>query len=260
MIATFAGALSSEWLKRRRSLTTWLVIGSAAFVPSIILLSRFRRIDALPAIHRDPRFWELLWRQAWESMALMILPLAVMLLVSLITQIEDRNNAWKQVHAAPVPLATIYVTKLLVILVLVALLIGLHILALCLSAWVPALVIPKVAHLAQPLPLLPFVGRGAEFFVDALPIVAIQYALALRFRTFLAPLAIGMAMWILSVGTISWRFNFLIPYSYAGLDYLAVEYHRPLALPAGPRAIAAAGFFVFTLVGYFVYASRRDKG
>jgi hypothetical protein len=58
----------------------------------------------------------------------------------------------------------------------------------------------------------------------------------------------------------SWSYNYLIPYSYAGIDYLAVEYQRPRPLPASPRTIAAAGFVVFTLAGYLVFASRRDKG
>jgi hypothetical protein len=52
MIGAFALSVSSEWLKQKRSLTFWLVTGSAFFVPAIIFLSRFRRIDALPAVYR----------------------------------------------------------------------------------------------------------------------------------------------------------------------------------------------------------------
>src|SRR6185436_17966852 len=98
------------------------------------------------------------------------------------------------------------------------------------------------------------------FLLDALPIVAVQYLLALRFRTFIAPLAIGMALWILSIGTISWQFNYLIPYSHAGLDYLVVEYQRRMPLPARPSTIAVARFIVFTIIGYGLFAMRKDKG
>ena len=260
MIAALWRSVWSEWLKRRRSLTTWLVLGSAAFVPSIVFLSRFRRIGALPALHRAPRFWDLLWVQVWESMALMILPLAMMLMVSLITQIEDRNNAWKQVHAAPLPLPAIYLGKLIVIVFLVFQLLMLFTGAIYLIGLLPAIVVPGVDRPSQPFPLLAYVKRALEFLADALPIVAVQYMLALRFRTFVAPLAIGMALWILAVGTVSWKYNFLIPYSYAGLDYLMVEYHRRVTLPASPRAIAGTVFFVFTLAGYAGFAWRKDKG
>ncbi len=260
MIVTLMHAVSSEWLKRRRSLTTWLVLGSAGFVPAIILLARFRRPAALPALYAAPDFWDVLWKQAWEAMAVMILPFAAMLIVSLIAQIEDRNNAWKQVHAAPVPLSVIFVAKLIVIVALAGIMLVLHTVALYASALVPAIVLPAVSAPSQPFAFLTFMRRNLDFLIDALPIVAIQYALALRFRTFVAPLAIGMAFWILSIGTFSWTYNYLIPYSYAGLDYLTVEYHRVIPLPASPRLIAGACFVVFTMAGYGVYASRRDKG
>ena len=253
-------AISSEWLKRRRSLTTWLVAGSAAFVPSIIFLSRFRRIDALPAVYADADFWPRLWVQAWEAMALMILPLASMLLVSLITQIEDRNNGWKQVHASPLPLAAVFLGKLTVIVVLLIEMVLLFTGAIYLAGILPAAMLPSVDAPPRPFPLAAFLARDVHFVVDTLPIVAAQFLLALRFRTFLAPLAIGMALWILSVGTISWHYNFVIPYSHAGLDYLIVEYRRARPLPASLPAIAGASFFVLTVAGYAVYASRRDKG
>ena len=260
MIAQFGRALASEWLKRRRSLTTWLVLGSTAFVPSIIVLSRFRRIEPLRVLQADPRFWELLWRQAWEAMALMILPLAVMLMVSLITQIEDRNNAWKQVHAAPLSLPVIFVSKLTVILALAAALVFLYAPAVFAAGVLPGILLPSLPLPTPAFPLAAFLWRSLDFFVDLLPVVALQYLLALRFRTFVAPLAIGMVVWILAVGTVSWHYNFVIPYAYAGLDYLSVEYNRHLPLPASPRVIAAGWFVVLTMVGYGVYAARRDKG
>jgi len=256
----FLHAVSSEWLKRRRSLTTWLVVGAAAFVPGIITLSRFRRLDAVAAVYRRPDFWEALWRQAWESMAVMILPLSAMLLVSLITQIEDRCSGWKQVHAAPLTLPVIFLAKLAVILTLCLALVVLHTAALYVAGVLPPLLLAGVDMPASTIPIAAFMRRNLDFLIDTSPIVAIQYALALRFRTFVAPLAIGMALWILSVGTISWSYSFLIPYSYATLDYLSVEYHRRFSLPASTQTIATACFFVFTLAGYFVFASRRDKG
>jgi hypothetical protein len=252
-------SVSSEWLKRRRSLTTALVLGSAAFVPAIIFLSRFRRIDTLPAIYGNARFWDVLWVQSWEAMAIMILPMAIMLTVTLITQIEDTNNAWKQVHATPQPLAAVYAAKLIVILALIAQLILAFTAAIYLSGVLPAAIFAHVDAPAAGFPLARFLRRDAVFFVDVLPIVALQFLLALRFRTFLTPLGIGMAMWILSVGTYGWTYKYLIPYSYAGIDYLMVEYKRQMAMPALPAAIAAGCFFIFTVAGYVFYVRREDK-
>jgi lantibiotic transport system permease protein len=119
MIATFLAGVRSEWLKQRRSLGAWLVLGGGLFIPGIITAVRLLRPAGLPQLYRAPGFWERLWTQSWESMAVMILPLVVMLAASLIVQIEYRNNTWKQVHATPQPLATIFLAKLVMILKLV---------------------------------------------------------------------------------------------------------------------------------------------
>ena len=251
--------LRSEWLKRRRSLTTPLVAGSAAFVPCIILLARLRRPDALPRIAADPQFWTTLSVQAWESMALMILPMTVMLAVSLVTQIEDRSNGWKQVHTAPVPPGAVFAAKLAVIVFLAAQMLALFIGAIYVAGILPAVVVPGV-HATGRFPVWAFARRAAVFLADVLPIAAFQYLLALRFRSFVPPLAIGLAAWLLSIGTISWSYSFVLPYSYATLDYLLVEFHRPLPMPAPPAAIAAGYFVVLTGAAYLTFALRRDKG
>ena len=260
VITGFIHSVSSEWLKQKRSLTLWLVLGSAAFIPTIIFLSRFRRIGGLAAIYQAPRFWEGLFRQSWEAMALMILPMAIMLIASLIAQLEDRNNAWKQLHASPQPLATIFLAKLTVILGLVAGLIAAFTAAIYLSGVLPAAMLRTVDAPGGAFPLAYFLKRGFSFFVDVLPIVALQYLLAVRFRSFLVPLGIGMALWIFSIGTMSWAYNYIVPYSYAGIDYLMIEYQRKLVLPVSPRILAGAYFLVFTVAGYVAYVSKRDRG
>ena len=256
---TFFHGLSSEWLKQRRSLVTPVVIGSAGFIPAIIFLSRFRQIDALPALYRAPRFWEGLWRQSWEAMALMILPMAIMLLASLLAQVEYRNNAWKQVHAAPLPLSVVFAAKLTVLMTLVAALIACFNAAIYASGALPALIF---SHVPSPpaVNVRYFLARNLSLYLDVLPIVALQFVLAIRLRSFLTPLGIGMALWIFSVGTVSWHLSWTVPYSAATLDYLKVEYQRAVPLPASPPVIAAAYFLVFTVVGFVLYVRKRERG
>ena len=258
-VAAFFHGLSSEWMKQRRSLSTPVVIGSAVFIPAIIFLSRFRQIDALPALYRAPRFWEGLWRQSWEAMALMILPMAIMLLASLLAQVEYRNNAWKQVHAAPLPLSVVFGAKLAVLMTLVAALIACFNVAIYASGALPAVIFSSV----PPPPAVNtrhFLARDVSLFLDVLPIVALQFVLAIMCRSFLTPLGIGMALWIFSVGTLSWHFSWTVPYSAATLDYLKVEYQRALPLPVSPPAIAGAYFFVFTVVGFVLFVRKRERG
>jgi hypothetical protein len=132
-------------------------------------------------------------------------------------------------------------------------------LAVYIVGWLPSL-LAGIGGPPQRFPLAAFLWRDLMFLIDVLPIVALQYALALRFRTFVPPLAIGMAIWVLSIGMVNSRYNVFVPYSYATLDYLRVEYQRPIPGHLPVTAIALALFVVFTGAGYALYAWRRERG
>src|SRR5918993_775408 len=114
----FINSFQSEWLKKKRSLASWLVIVGAFFTPSIILMSRIKNAGKLSAVYVSNDFWQKLWHQTWESMAAFLLPIGIILAVSLITQIEYKNNTWKQLHATPQRFLTIFSAKFVVILIM----------------------------------------------------------------------------------------------------------------------------------------------
>jgi hypothetical protein len=261
MLSALVRSIQSEWLKTRRSLVLALVAASGFFVPVIVFLIRIRRPANLPALYRAPGFWEALWTQVWESMAIMILPIFIVLAVSLVTQIEYRNNAWKQLHASPQPLTTIFFAKLTVILAIVVQLLVVLNIGIYLTAVVPALIFRGVSLPASPIPYRLFLVRDLRFFVDSLPIVAAQYLLALRCRNFMVPLGMGMAGWVLSVGSLSSAYNYLVPYSYTAIDYLMESSARFKSHPpADVRLMALVCFAVFTMAGLALYVTKRDRG
>ncbi len=114
----FLHCFQSEWLKTRRSLSSWLVIIGALFTPTIVTIVRLVRSQRLHAESISPKFWETLWTSSWESMAIFLLPLGIILAASLVTQIEYKNNTWKQLHTTPQSLTTIFFAKLTVIMVM----------------------------------------------------------------------------------------------------------------------------------------------
>ena len=261
MIATLIASIRSEWLKQKRSLTIWLVLGGGLLIPGLILAIRILRPAGLPELYRAAGFWERLSTQMWESMSVFIMPLVIILCASLIAQLEYRNNTWKQVHATPQPLAAIFVSKLVVILSMVALLFVCFNAGIYLSGMGPAILFSAVDAPASPIPYALFFKQNAVFFIDSLPIVGLQYLLALRFRNFMVPMGVGMAIWILSIGALPWEYNYILPYSHAVIDYTATVPSRVShALPVAAPVIAAAYFLVFTVAGYVVYALKGDKG
>jgi hypothetical protein len=261
MLASFVPGIRAEWLKTRRSLASWLILSSAGFIPLLIFAIRLKRRAALPAIYRAGDFWVHFWTQAWESMTLMLIPIFIMLAASLIAQIEYRNNTWKQVHTSPQPSLTTFLSKLVMIVVIVIAFFAAFNAALYLSAIGPAVLLGNVPFPTAAFPWDLFLERNLRYFIDCLPVIAIQYMLALHFRNFMVPLGVGMALWILALGSFSWEYNYLIPFSYCGIDYLVesgnkVSRHFPVSL----QAMALTYFVVFTIAGYIVYATKKERG
>lgn len=112
-----------------------------------------------------------------------------------------------------------------------------------------------------PLPHARFLAEDLRFFLDCLPIVALQYAVSLRFRNFLVPVGFGFMLWVGTLAALSWRWNFLIPYAYPMIEYLKDAGRAKVAAPAIDLHAMAIGYFVlFTLAGYGVFATRQEKG
>src|SRR4051812_28479145 len=101
MTIPFFRSLGSEWLKTKRSLAFWIVIIGGFFTPAVVTVARIIQYKTLPVLYSSPEFWRLLWQNSWESMAIFLLPLGVILTTSLITQLEYKNNTWKQLHTLP---------------------------------------------------------------------------------------------------------------------------------------------------------------
>jgi lantibiotic transport system permease protein len=256
----FIGCLRAEWLKQRGSFATWMVFIGAIFTPSIMLAARLWQAQTLPSVYRSVLFWPQLWRSAWESAAIFLLPIGSILATSLITQIEYRNNAWKQVHVLPLPRISIYLAKLMILL----LLLGQFLLLFAIGIWLVA-VIPAILFSAINLPNLPmpltFFGRElALYFLASLPIVALQYVLSLRFQNFMVPLGAGFLLWVASIAAISSKYAALSPFSHTIIHYLSgTEKGHPAA--SLPLPLLSISFFVLiSLIGFFLFQRQQQKG
>lgn len=259
----FINSFQSEWLKKKRSLANWLIVAGAFFTPSIILLSRIKNADKLPAFYASDDFWQMLWNQAWESMAVFLLPFGIILATALLVQIEYKNNAWKQVHTTPQRFATIFFAKFLVLLVMLVEVFVLFNAALYLAAVIPSMLFSNVPYPAAPIPYYHFLNANVNFFLDCLPILALQYLISLQFKNFLVPVGIGFAIWFLGVGMLAWPYSYLLPYVHSTIDYLISSGNfsdRSALLPLNIQLLAVIYFSAITFASYILYAAKKEKG
>lgn len=247
----------AEWIKRRRSAATWIVLGAAAFVPAIVCAARLRALWRGDA--PGPTDWSALAASVWEANALLLLPLLAILLPSLLLQIETRNNAWKQVHAGPQPLLAVYAAKLGLCLVLLLAYVACVVAGIAVVGYLPPLVLGLPLPEA-PFPLAALAGRGLALYAAALPVLVLQFVLALHVRSFAPPLAMGTGAWILALGCMSWSQVYWVPYNYPGMLHLQAHgmwpgRSFPLPLPELGALIA----LVAAIGGALGYLRWRER-
>src|SRR5687767_9229424 len=108
---TFIHSFRSEWLKRKRTASSWLVIIGGFFIPLVLLIAQLVESSDLPVLNSSPGYWEHFFQMNWQPMAMFLLPMGFILSTSMTAQIEYKNNTWKQVMTTPQLPSTIFFAK-----------------------------------------------------------------------------------------------------------------------------------------------------
>ncbi|MGE0246559.1 MAG: ABC transporter permease [Pyrinomonadaceae bacterium] len=256
----FINSFRSEWLKRRRSLAALLIIVGALFMPVMTLLRLINDREKLPELYVQDNFWMVIWGQSWQSMNLMLLPIGVILSVSLITQIEYKNNAWKQLHTTPQTLTTIFFAKLSVVLVMAVQVFIIFNIAIYLTAIIPAFLFTDVPYPAASIPAGFFAEKNLHYLINILPIIGLQYLLSLQFRNILVPLGGGFAIWMAGAISLSWKYSYLFPYLHGAIDFVVGEGRLDLVIPINMQLLSLIYFSASVIVGYLLFILKRERG
>lgn len=99
--------VQSEWMKYRRTLSLWFIIGG----PFILALAQsiFNMISPLSAT------WDHTWMNVFNWWAVIGIPFGVILLVAESVSYERRSGAWKVLRAYPVFPGKLYLAKYVVL-------------------------------------------------------------------------------------------------------------------------------------------------
>lgn len=248
----FYRIFKAEWLKKKGSMAHWLVIAGGFFVPMVHMLTYFFYPERLLMLHQaDNPFWQLVFQRSWNLMSVVFLPMGIVIAVSMLCQLEFRNNAWKQVYATPVRFSSVFFAKLMVILVMLGQLIILFNLGMVLAVMIPPLI-----HSSLPLPNYPieityFIRANVIYFLMCMPMVLLQFGLGLYFKNFVIPLGVGLVLVVLGMAAISWEYHYLIPSLYPFLHFMSsvnngLKLYNLMNWAAGYSLL----FFVFSYISY----------
>ncbi|NVO02770.1 MAG: ABC transporter permease [Bacteroidetes bacterium] len=249
----FIHSVQSEWYKTKRSAASWLCIVGGFFIPIIYFIAFLKNQNSINDYDSKINIWDNLFMQLWSNMGTFILPMGLILASSLLTQMEFKNNTWKQLHTTPQSYTNIFFAKFSVLLLMTLKFFIFFNIGMILTGLLPCLIfdhqLPKEA-----IPIKNFAMGNLKIFVASMPLLALQYLLSLKFKNFLVPVGIGLMGLIGTLIGIQWKYIFISPYSYAPLLFMKGVSKINIFLYAG------IPFILIMTISYFLYIAKKEKG
>jgi len=259
---SYAISLRTEIIKTKRSAALWICILGAGFIPAIFTLVYCVNPKE---IFRNPEFkahpWESHFATGWQAFSAFLLPLFVVIVCSMIVQIEYKNNTWKQVFASPQSIGNIFFSKYSTILLMILFLFVMFNLFMIGGAVLANLVQKEYTFLSSPLEIMLILKMNLKTFVALLGIISIQYCLSLRIKNFIVPIAIGLALLITAMIIQPWQHIYKVPYAYSFLTFLTMQ----RTLKSGPlfqnhELNSMCWFVLVTALAFIDMRFRKERG
>lgn len=175
--------LRTEFLKLRRSLALSLCLAAPACVAGFAALAL--------ATTPGGKGWERFLDEGLAMWSFFMLPMTITALTVLLAQIEHGARMWNHLLVLPVTRTRLFLAKLAVALALVILLQALVYAGLYAAGWGVQAILPERQPTGDPQ-FRPMAAGLAAMAVGALPMLILQLWAALRFRSFVPPLVIGI--------------------------------------------------------------------
>jgi hypothetical protein len=246
--------LRSEMLKTKRTASFYFALFGALPVPIIFLLNLLTGGSDIEAIRNDSL--NSMFAVGLERNGLLFFPVFVILVCTLLPQIEYRNNTWKQVFASPQTKWNVFLAKFLTINLLIIVFLLASLLFMLMVIVVTHFAHPTLHLLNQPFDAAGLLIRTANTYVTMLAVCAFQFWLGLRFRNFIVPTAVGFALWFTGM-MLSFEFksdlvNFF-PYSFQTLPFIA-DFQSKMS----QIALTSIGYAtLFLLLAFLDFRRRR---
>ena len=255
-------SLLAEYKKSKRTLYFWFTIVSSLLIPLIMfLIYVFKTKHFIPPEGENP--WESHILHSYTSISSMLFPFFVIVLISLITQTEHSNNAWKKIFVLPLRKGTFYFSKLTFILIIVYVSLILFNLGILASGYLSALIKSELNYLVFSPDFLILFKYSLTLFVNVLGIIAIQYLISLLFKNFIIPVSLGLFLTITAlILANTWKNAKYFPYAFPELylsDIRGVKELEHVGIFTITEFVSIATFILFALIALVIFVKRKVK-
>lgn len=255
-MATFLINTKTELWKCRRSAAYWITLVGGLFIPLILMIAYISfPNDFKKDLETDP--WSFSINANWQIASAIFFPLFVVIIASLVVQIEYRNNTWKQVYASPRSFADIFFSKFAIIQLLILGSLILFNASILLGSSIATVFRPQLPFFDFPVPWSKLLHFTARQYIAILGMSAIQYWLSLRIRNYIAPLGIGLALVITGLMIMEWQKVIYYPYAYTAVTFFRARQSNGLATH---EVYSLVWFAVVLLLAFLDISRRRERG
>ncbi|WP_162303917.1 ABC transporter permease [Paracnuella aquatica] len=243
-------SLRSETLKLKRTLAVYLCVAAAAFGPLMSFLEHMEPDEKL----QQGLPWTQHFLEGREPICIALLPFYIILVCALMMQIENRDKTWKQVLSSPQPKINIFLGKFWVLQGMVLLFLLSYNLFTALTGGIIEIMDPAIY--GGKLDLYQILTVNMQTWILSLGLSAIQFWISLRFRNFVAPLAIGLVGWFMSPMMLFQFKTDLVEYFPYAFTILSVmpDYKANIVTYQWYAIITAV---VFLSIAYIQFRNRR---
>jgi lantibiotic transport system permease protein len=247
-------ALRAEILKTKRTASFYFTLIAAAPVPLIFMLNVITGGGDVDAVHKGSL--NAVFDLGMERTGIVIFPIFVILICTLLPQIEYRNNTWKQVFTAPQTKGNVFIAKFLNINRLILLFLIVNLVYMSLVIVVMHFCNPSRHILQQPFDLAKLLTGTGYIYVTMLAVCAFQFWLGLRFRNFIIPTAIGLVLWITGMMmTVEFKSDLVEYFPYSFETFPFVKELQPKLRQIAWTSVGYAT--VFLLFGFLDFRKGR---
>lgn len=245
-------AFGVEWTKMKHTSIPWLIVLMPACVAGLVVLSWSVHPAAMKAAPIPAAAWASLEDRMLGTWSMLMLPVFVALLSALATGLEHGNAQWKHLLALPLPHSAHYLAKWSSMMALMA----------ATYAWLLALVLLAGRILMVTAPARGIAGWPAWPALcvpiaislgSSMLIVALQTWLALRWKGFGIPVAVGMLATMTGVLLFGSKWARYFPWTLPEQPFVNGGQFAGLAL-----AIGLVGAGVVGALGLVDFLRRED--
>jgi hypothetical protein len=247
----------SELLKTKRTSAFYLTLFGGFLGTFLEVLEMLSENESVQRFDGDP--WQIYFAITIRMTVGVMLPLYIILISTLLAQIEYRNHTWKQVFSSPQSELAVFLSKFLSLQLLVIIFLLMNTVFLTLGALLLNAIYPKLDLLHHYFDWQRLGGTLLSTFIGSLAVSAIQFWMSLRFRNFILPIAVGFVLWIAGVMMMAEYESFpkeWYPYIYPMMIVFPGHEDSLYAIQWNSAGIA----LVLLLLGFLDFKHRKGKG